>query len=144
MQCVDVNVLLHACFRSSSSHGLAHDTLGNLRVAPEGLGLFSTVISGFLRIATDRRVFSEPITPGEALGFVTAILASPTVAVINPGPRHWTIFSELVTEFEPRSSDVTDVWLAAAVMELNATWVSFDRGFSRFRAVRWVNPAAAG
>ena len=31
--------------------------------------------------------------------------------------------------------------LAAAALEVNATWVSFDRGFSRFKALRWLNPA---
>jgi hypothetical protein len=25
-------------------------------------------------------------------------------------------------------------------MEINATWVSFDRGFARFQDLRWLNP----
>jgi hypothetical protein len=36
---------------------------------------------------------------------------------------------------------MTDVYLAAAALEINATWVSFDRGFARFRELRWCNPA---
>ena len=35
---------------------------------------------------------------------------------------------------------MTDVYLAAAAMEIQATWVSFDRGFACFKELRWLNP----
>jgi len=35
---------------------------------------------------------------------------------------------------------MTDVYLAAAAIERDAVWASFDRGFARFQALRWINP----
>ena len=47
----------------------------------------------------------------------------------------------MVIEYQPASVDMTDVYLAAAALEINATWDSFDRGFSRFKRLNWFNPA---
>ena len=111
------------------------------RVVPEGLGLFSVVVSGFLRVATDRRVFSEPLDSAVAIAFIDSLTASPAVSILDPGPRHWDLFRQMVLDYRPSSVDMTDVYLAAAALEVNATWVSFDRGFSRFKELRWLNPA---
>ncbi len=46
----------------------------------------------------------------------------------------------MVLEHRPSSAAMTDVYLAAAAMEIHATWVSFDRGFARFKELRWLNP----
>ena len=142
MHCVDVNVLLDSVISTSPNHATARDALEDLRRAPEGLGLFSTVISGFIRVVTSRRVLKEPLDLTSALGVVDALTRSPFVQIINPGPGPWPIFRDLLDRNRPRAHDVTDVWLAAAAMEINATWVSFDRGFGRFKDLRWVDPAA--
>lgn len=142
MHCVDVNVLLDSVISTSPNHATARDALEDLRRAPEGLGLFSTVISGFIRVVTSRRVLKEPLDLTSALGVVDALTRSPFVQIINPGPGHWPIFRDLLDRNRPRAHDVTDVWLAAAALEINATWVSFDRGFGRFKDLRWVDPAA--
>jgi len=63
MHCVDVNVLVQAAMEASPDHVQARDWLLRQRQAPDGLGLFSVVLSGFLRVSTDRRVFTEPLDP---------------------------------------------------------------------------------
>ena len=142
MHCVDVNVLLDSVISTSPNHHPARDTLERPRRSPEGLGLFSTVLSGFIRVATSRRVLEEPLDLASALGMVDLLAASPFVHVLNPGPAHWALFRDLLDSHRPRAHDVTGVWLAAAAMEINATWVSFDRGFARFKGLRWIDPAA--
>lgn len=142
LHCVDVNVLVQACLAASPRHDQARSWLLAHRAAPEGLGLFSVVVSGFLRVATDRRVFSEPLDAASAVSFIDSLMASPAVSILDPGPRHWGLFRQMVLDDRPRSVDMTDVYLAAAALEINATWVSFDRGFARFRELRWCNPAA--
>ncbi|MBM5808899.1 MAG: type II toxin-antitoxin system VapC family toxin [Cyanobacteria bacterium M_surface_7_m2_040] len=72
MHCGDVNVLVQACIAGTRHHRPARAWLLQQRCAPQGLGLFSVVVSGFLRVVTNRRVFS----------------ASPTVRILEPGPRH--------------------------------------------------------
>lgn len=143
MHCVDVNVLVQACMQASPRHQQARSWLLSHRTHPTGLGLFSVVVSGFLRVVTDRRVFSEPLDPATAVAFMDSLTASPTVSLLEPGPRHWELFRAMVLEVRPASVDMTDVYLAAAAIEIHATWVSFDRGFARFRELSWVNPADA-
>ncbi len=142
MHCVDVNVMLDSVISTSPNHHLARETLDHLRRSPEGLGLFSTVISGFIRVATSRRVLEEPLHLASALEVIDLLAASPFVHVLNPGPAHWSIFRGLLDSNRPRAHDITDAWLAAAALEINATWVSFDRGFNRFKGLRWIDPAA--
>jgi len=141
MHCVDVNVLVQACVQASPRHQLARQWLIRQREAPTGLGLFSVVVRGFLRVVTDRRVFSEPLDPSVAVAFIDALTASPAVSILDPGPRHWGLFRQMVLDFRPQAVDMTNVYLAAAAIEAKATWVSFDRGFARFRELSWVNPA---
>ena len=140
MHCVDVNVLVQAAMEASPDHVQARDWLLRQRQAPDGLGLFSVVLSGFLRVSTDRRVFTEPLDPPAAIAFIDSLSASPVVSVLEPGGHHWSIFRSLVLEHRPSSAAMTDVYLAAAAMEIQATWVSFDRGFARFKELRWLNP----
>jgi toxin-antitoxin system PIN domain toxin len=142
MHCVDVNVLVNAVVTTSPHHVTARQTLDQLRRSPGGLGLFSTVVAGFLRVSTNRRVLKEPLDLNAALGVVDTLTASPFVSIINPGSGHWPIFRELVDRHRPRAHDLTDTWLAAAAMEINATWVSFDRDFLRFPGLKWVDPGA--
>lgn len=143
MHCVDVNVLVQACVQVSPRHREARAWLLQHRSDPSGLGLFSLVVSGFLRVVTDRRVFSEPLDPAAAVAFVDSLTVSPTVSLLEPGPGHWQRFREMVLEYRPTSVDMTDVYLAAAALEAHAIWVSFDRGFARFGQLRWINPADA-
>ena len=141
MVCVDVNVLVQACLQISPRHHEARAWLLANRVLPEGLGLFSVVVSGFLRVATDRRVFSEPLDAAVAIAFIDSLTASPAVSILDSGPRHWDLFRQMVLDHRPSSQDMTDVYLAAAALEIGATWVSFDLGFARFKGLRWLNPA---
>jgi len=142
MHCVDVNVLVNAVVETSSHHLPARQTLDRLRRSPGGLGLFSTVVAGFLRVSTNRRVLREPLDLNSALAVIDTLTASPFVSIIHPGPGHWPTFRALVAQHRPRTHDITDTWLAAAAMEINATWVSFDRDFARFQELRWLDPSA--
>ena len=60
---------------------------------------------------------------------------------IEPGPRHWTIFRDLVLATGIRGSDTTDAYLAALAMEHGCEWWTKDGGFSRFPGLRWRNLA---
>ena len=51
---------------------------------------------------------------------------------VAPGASAWRHFVGLVTALELRGNDVPDAWLAAQAIELDAHFVTFDRGFRRF------------
>ena len=79
MHAVDVNVLMYARFDAQASHESAYQLLTDLRVDPAGLALFPAVINGFLRLATDFRVITEPLSAQIAMDYIDELLASPTV-----------------------------------------------------------------
>lgn len=141
MLSVDVNVLLYAADPSAVHHLSARRTLEDQRRASETLVLFPVVLSGFLRIATDRRIQSKPADPPEALSFLRALLIGPSVTVGSHGPATWATFAQLMERYPARGPDVQDVFLAAAAIEHGATWISYDRGFSRFTELSWRTPA---
>lgn len=62
---------------------------------------------------------------------------------MDPGSGYWHEFSSLIAYHSARDADVTDCQIAASAITLGATLYSFDRGFSRFRTLSWVDPAAA-
>jgi toxin-antitoxin system PIN domain toxin len=141
---VDVNVLLHACFAGSPQHEKAVACIEECRRAEGGLSVLSQVATAFVRIATDSRVYAAPLTTDQALAFLDSVLVEPAARIVHPGPGHWARFTSVLSEWQLTRGDVTDAWLAAAAIDARADWFSFDRGFSRFRGLRWIDPAASG
>lgn len=140
MHSIDVNVLLFAASPAAPEHRAARDAIERARSSLTGLAVQSTVAASFVRIATDPRAARAPLTAPQATSFLDAVLDAPRARITHPGPRHWSLFRQLCDTFHPRRGDVTDCWLAAAAMEADDVWVSFDRGFARFPGLRWAEP----
>lgn len=141
MQSVDVNVLLYAANSSSEHHQAASRLLVALMSAPERVVILPLVALGFLRLASDRRVFARPLTPDQAMGYLHSLTAHPHIAITSPAPSHITVFERLFAHHRPVGPDVTDVYLAACAIDMGASWLSFDRGFERFADLDWKLPA---
>lgn len=143
MLLADVNVFLYA-HRPESPRAAAHKAwLESALSGPEPFGVSELVLSAFLRIATNHRVYREPTPPGVAVGFCDTVLAAPAAVPVRPGERHWGIFSRLCREHSARGNAVPDAYLAALALEHRATWVTTDRGFGRFAGLRWRTPLDA-
>lgn len=140
MRSIDVNVLLNACFAGSPDHAAAAACIEDCRRAEGGLSILSHVAASFVRIATDSRVYPVPLTAGRAVAFLDSVLVEPAARIVQPGPGHWAVFTSLIANMGLARGDVTDAWLAAAAMDARADWYSFDRGFARFRGLRWIDP----
>lgn len=141
MRSVDVNVLVYAFDADSPHHARARQVLDQTVSTREPLILFPPVITGFMRVITDRRILVHPATPADALAYLQGLVGWPHARVAESGPRWWDTFVALAAEHEPRGAEVSDVALAAMALEHGVTWVSFDRGFARFRGLAWTNPA---
>ena len=100
------------------------------------------VLSAFLRVVTNHRVFSTPTPVDTALEFCDVVRDSPASVIVRPGERHWPIFAELCARTPARGNLVPDAYLAALAVENGATFVTHDRGFVRFRGVRLMDPLA--
>ncbi len=132
MRCVDVNVLVDAHRPDAPNHEAVLGWLQQARQRGEPIGLPSLVASGFLRVVTHPRVFKEPTPIRTALAFVDALHRSPAVVALEPGERHWSIFTDLCRSLAVKGNDIPDAYLAAIAIEHGARVVTSDRGFARF------------
>lgn len=137
---VDANILLYA---EDSQHPFNHKARtwwdnqlsGTLPVC-----LCWTVLSAYIRIGTNPRVFEYPLSLEQAVARVQSWIDQPCVRVIRPTEVHWTVFKQLLTEYQASANLVTDAHLAALAIEHGCTLVSTDSDFSRFKKLKWINP----
>jgi uncharacterized protein len=101
-------------------------------------GISDIVLGGFLRVVTHPRVFVRPTPLGQALAFCDALRSIGTL--IEPGRRHWSIFTRLCTEVDARGNVVPDAFLAAVAIESNSELITTDRDFRRFPGLRVRHP----
>jgi uncharacterized protein len=140
MLLADVNAFIYA-HRPESPRAEEHRAwLSSALSGPEPFGVSELVLSAFLRIVTNHRVYREPTPPDAALSFCSAVLDAPSAVPVRPGARHWGIFTDLCRRVGARGNLVPDAFLAAMAVELGATWVTTDRGFARFPDLRWRTP----
>jgi toxin-antitoxin system PIN domain toxin len=132
----DTNVLLHAVNEDSPRHELARDWLNDALSGVEVVGFAWIALLGFLRIATKETVFSDPLTPGDALDLVDDWLARPLTAILDPGDGHAAIVRELIERAGTAGDLTSDVHLAAIAIERGARIATFDTDFHRFRGLR--------
>ncbi len=140
MICIDTNVLIYSHRSHLAEFQDYRRLLEQLANGEELLGLPDLVLSGFVRVITNRRIFAEPASAGEAWDAVDALLAAPAAMQLRVGERHWALFRQLADDINARANDIPDSYLAAYALENNATWLSTDRGFARFNRLRWRHP----
>ena len=127
----DVDVLL-AASRSDHPHHVrafewlrdtleACDTGGTVEILP-------MVAAGFVRIATNPKVFSQPTPTRQAIAFLRAILKVPGAIMPELG-REWSGVERLCLDLSLTGNRIPDAWIAAAVSAGGYHLVTFDRGF---------------
>ncbi len=128
----DVNVLLAAARPDHVHHRSARQWLTTMEeIDAQPLLLFPMVITNFLRLVINPRVFPEPALPAEALAFIDGVLLAPSAQMRQLG-NEWPGFRSLYLARKPlKPNDIPDVWLAAAVREHGDHLVTFDIGFRR-------------
>ena len=126
--------------KSSRSTRRAERWLEDTLAADAAFGIFDAVLSGFVRVVTHPRVFKTPSPLEIALAFANAVREHPNCVLVQPGPRHWSIFERLCLESGAKGNIVADAYLAALAIEAGCDWVTTDRDYSRFTALRWSSP----
>ena len=129
----DLNVLLAASRTDHPHHQVAlawlKETLeacsagGNLEILP-------MVAAGFLRLATNPRIFVSPTPINASIAFIDSLLTSPGVEMADLG-REWPTLKEMCADHSLVANDITDAWIASAVRTLGNRLVTFDRGLRR-------------
>jgi hypothetical protein len=136
----DVNVLIYASNPDGPDYDRFRTWFEQILRGNSAFGVSDLVLSSFLRVVTNRRVFAMPSTPEAALDLVDQIRSRPNCVVIQPGPRHWEIFAGLVRQVKARGNLVPDAYLAALAIESGSEWITTDRDYARFPNLNWRHP----
>ena len=137
---VDANILLYAQDSLSPHHQQAREWWDGRLSQGGPVCLCWTVLSAFIRIGTNHRVFDHPLSLEQALARVKSWLDQPFTRVVRPTEQHWTIFQQMLTDGQAVANLVTDAHLAALAIEHGCELASTDSDFARFPKLKWSNP----
>lgn len=129
----DVNILVYAHREETPQHKKYSDWLVKTIDSDEPFALSELVVSGFLRIVTNPRIF-KPHTPTTiALNFIEQITAQPNCHLIRAELKHFPIFKSLCTKYDISGKLIADAYHAALAIEHGLLWVSADTDFATFQ-----------
>jgi uncharacterized protein len=142
----DINVLVAAHRADHPHHKAAADWLKRtLKEGKDGqvLILPMQVISGFLRLVTNAKIFLNPSAGHQAVDFVDWLLENEHVRLLGQ-TSEWTSFRSLVLDKQLSANQVPDAHLAALSLSLSEPFVTFDKGFRQLlpRSLLVLLPAA--
>jgi toxin-antitoxin system PIN domain toxin len=140
MKLLDANILLYAYNSDSVHHQACRAWLEEAFNGDDSLGLPWQTILAFIRISTNTRATSRPLTGERACSIASGWLERPNVAIIDGGERFWPLLRGLTVEAQVSGPLVTDAALAALALEHGAVLCSTDRDFRRFRGLRLYDP----
>jgi uncharacterized protein len=139
----DVNLLVYAANESTLQHSPARAWVEETLSGRETVAFAWSVLIGFVRVITNRRVLQRPWDAEQALSVVDGWLAQPAATVVNPTSRHVAVLGDLLLPLGTAGNLTSDAHLAALAIEHGATLCSADVDFSRFAGLTWQNPLAA-
>ena len=143
MTLVDANVALYAYDSESPHQAPARQWLAAELSSGRPVRLALITLLAFVRIATDRRVFMRPLSPGDACGLVESWLDQPNVQLLQPASRTWRLLGGICERGQASGAMVMDAHLAALALEHGASIATTDRDFTRFPGIDILNPIEA-
>jgi hypothetical protein len=137
---LDVNVVL-AAHRDDHPHfERARAWLEDTLTTRAPFSVTDLVAGSFLRVATNRRIFSVPTPVAEAFAYLRALRDQPSHVLVAPGPLHLELLQRLCVDADAWGDLIPDAQLAAIAIEHACELVSFDRDVARFADLRWMRP----
>jgi uncharacterized protein len=138
---LDVNVLLYASDRASDRHERARRFVESCAAGPEILCLTWPTLMSYLRIATHPRIFSQPLSPAEALGNISALIGLPHVRALSELDGFLDAYKHVTGEVPVRGNLVPDAHLVAILLQHGIrTLYTHDRDFRKFESLDVRDP----
>lgn len=137
---VDANILLYAEDQLSSQHEQALSWWDSVLGGSDPVCLCWPVITAFVRLSTNHRVFRHPLSIDQAIQRVASWLEQRCVQIIAPGPGHWKVFADMLRAGQAMANLVNDAHLAALAIEHGCELYSCDADFARFPKLKFHNP----
>lgn len=103
--------------------------------APWSIPVFC--LGEYLRVTTHPRVLESPLSPETAIDALDRLLESPSLRLLHPASRFWSLLRGALGDGGARGNRVFDAQIVAVCLE-NAvdTILSEDRGLRRFTGIR--------
>ena len=140
---LDVNTLLYASDDASPFHGPATQFLQRIATGSDLVYLFWPTVMAYLRIATHPSIFSEPLSPEEAMQNVEGFLALPHVRSPGEHEGFWPAYRAAGEGVVLRGNVVPNAHVVALMRlyGVDAIWTR-DRDYTKFRRIRVLDPFA--
>lgn len=144
MIAVDTNLLVYAHREDSPWHDPALRVMKQLAEAIGAWAIPWPCVHEFLAIVTHPRIYRPPTPPDIALEAVRAWMDSPSLHLIGEGPDYFHRLEELVRSGKVIGPMIHDARIAALCLDhgIRTFWTA-DRDFSRFPALKTLNPLVA-
>lgn len=143
MLIVDVNILIYVTQEDAIEHQRVLDWWTEAVDGPEPIGLPWTSLVGFLRVSTNKKIYPRPLTIQEATERVASWIEHHNTSLVAPSQNHWKHYKTTLLNSNASGNLVTDAHFAALAISRDATLVSCDTDFARFKNLRWLNPLTA-
>lgn len=137
----DVNILLYAHDEASAFHKSASAWLTSVLVSEQVFFSWQT-ITGFLRIITNKKLSSNPLSLEQAIEIVNSWLQLDNAHLIALEKKNWSLFVTMMREVRASGNLIMDAHIAATAASCGATVASTDRDFTRFPGLQFSNPIA--
>jgi len=139
----DLNLLLYAHDSSSPHHAAAATWWTACMNGVEPVGIPRVVSFGFVRLATNSRVFTSPLSVAKTAEHVRSWFARPHVVEAEGRLNHLDRVLGLLEDAGTGGNLVTDAQIAAIALDLRATLYTNDTDFRRFPGLSLANPLSA-
>ncbi len=137
---VDVNLLLYAHNDRLALHASARKWWEEQLSGTAPVCLCWPVLTAFIRISTNRRVFQPALTVDQACQLVESWLQQACTRIIDPTIGHWEVLLDCLKSGQAAGNLVSDAHLAALAIEYGCELCPTDPDFARFPGLRWRNP----
>jgi uncharacterized protein len=142
MLAVDTNVLVYAADLDSHFHAPCSEWLERQQQRSGAWYTTWAIIYEFLRVTTHPRILRRPFSVSAAWEFVTALLASPGLAILLPTERHVDVASEILAELPHLAGNILhDAHTATLMREHGIRQIcTRDTDFNRFPFLEVIDP----
>ena len=142
MLAVDTNVLVYAADVDSKFHTPCRNWLERPRARPDTWYTTWGILYEFLRVTTHPRVMRRPWSAPAAREFVTALLASPGLAILIPTQRHADVAGEVILELPHLAGNLLhDAHTAILMREQGIRQIcTRDSDFHQFAFLEVIDP----
>lgn len=145
MFAVDTNVLVYAADRNCQEHDACKALVQRWRAQNEPWYTSWNVLYEFVRVVTHPRVFRKPWTASQAWSFVEALLASPSLLMLDHTQQHSVVAAQTIAEMPVLAGNVIhDAHTAILMREHGLRRIyTRDADFHRFAFLEVIDPMAA-